>query len=291
MTGSGWSATVAEMPVEAWRWVLRTSADNLGPIVNLYKPYVDGLEHLRPDGRFLIVGNHTMFSAAEILLIPYFVRHHIGKRVRPLADRQFGKMPKPQRDVMTAFGGVVGSPDTASALMDEGETILVFPGGGREIPKFQGEEYTLRWQNRSGFARIAIKHQYPIVTAALVGGDDVVTSVGTRDSALGRLSTALGRLGGREDMAMPILRGLGPTPLPRPQRMYLRFGPAIETARPKRVTPLDWTAVVKDRVQDQLENDLADLLALRESDPYRHLNPLRWRSAVLPESPVRHEGA
>lgn len=283
MAGPSLSTHAAEMPVAAWRWLLRTSADNLGPVIDLYKPYVDGLDHLPADGRFLIVGNHTMFSMAEILLIPYYVRDRIGKRVRPLADRQFGKMPKPHRDVMTAFGGVVGSPDAASALMDDGETILVFPGGGREIPKFQGEEYTLRWENRSGFARLAIQHDYPIVTAALVGGDDVVTSVGTRDSTLGRLSTALGRLGGRDDMAMPILRGLGPTLLPRPERMYLRFGPAIDTSQPKRITPLDWTAVVKDRVQDQLERGLADLLEIREGDPYRHLNPLRWRSAVMPE--------
>lgn len=284
MTGSAVGTQVAEMPVAAWRWLLRTSADNLRPVVDLYKPYVDGLDHLPVDGRFLIVGNHTMFSMAEILLIPYFVRERIGKRVRPLADRQFGKLPKPHRDVMTAFGGVVGSPDSAAALMEEGETILVFPGGGREIAKFKGEEYTLRWENRNGFARLAIQYQYPIVTAALVGGDDVITAVSTRDSALGRLSTELGRrLNGREDMAMPILRGVGPTLLPRPQRMYLRFGPVIDTSRPPRVAAEDWTAATKGRVQDQLQHDLAALQTIRASDPYRHLNPLRWRSAAMPD--------
>lgn len=69
------SAHASELPVGAWRWLLRTFADNLGPVGDVYKPYVEGLEHLPVDGRFLIVGNHTMFSMAEILLIPYYVRN------------------------------------------------------------------------------------------------------------------------------------------------------------------------------------------------------------------------
>jgi hypothetical protein len=52
----------------------------------------------------------------------------------------------------------------------------VFPGGGREMPKFKGEEYTLRWQGRSGFARLSLRHNYPIVPVGLVGGDDVYQS-------------------------------------------------------------------------------------------------------------------
>jgi hypothetical protein len=34
------------------------------------------------------------------------------------------------RDLVTAFGGVVGGPETARELMRHNETILVFPGAG-----------------------------------------------------------------------------------------------------------------------------------------------------------------
>ncbi|MCW2653506.1 MAG: hypothetical protein JWR32_4482 [Mycobacterium sp.] len=44
------------------------------------------------------------------------------------------------------------------------------------MPKFKGEEYTLRWQGRSGFARLSLRHNYPIVPVGLVGGDDVYQS-------------------------------------------------------------------------------------------------------------------
>lgn len=268
-----------------WRRLLTATADNLEPLMNVYRPYVDGLDNLPADGRFLIVGNHTQMSMAEIVMIPYYVRHAIGKQVRPLADRQFGKAGGLQGDLIAAYGAVVGSPETAGALMRQDQTILVFPGGGREIAKFKGEEYRLRWENRSGFARLAADHDYPIVTAALVGADDVYTSLVTRDSVLGRFSTWLGRrTGGPPDMAMPLLRGVGPTLIPRPQRMYLRFGPPISTALPEGVEREAWIAKIKTDVQATLEAELADLQQIRSTDPYRELNPLAWRSAIMPAS-------
>src|SRR5680860_1015286 len=78
----------------------------------------------------------TQTASCETLLIPYFVREATGKRLRPLADRQFDKACGPERHLLAAFGGVVGSPESASALMREDEPILVFPGGGRELGKF-----------------------------------------------------------------------------------------------------------------------------------------------------------
>ncbi len=74
------------------------------PLISLYKPYVDGLDRLLADGRFLLVGNHTL-AAAEIVLIPYAVRHQIGRTVGPLADRQFGKARGLQADSEPALGG------------------------------------------------------------------------------------------------------------------------------------------------------------------------------------------
>lgn len=266
--------------VQTLRRAVETVADGIDPLVNLYRPYVDGLENLPRDGRFLLVGNHTQFGT-ETLLIPYVVRREIGMRVRPLTDRRFGDMPRPISAVMAACGAVVGSPEGAAVLMEHDEPVMVFPGGGREIGKFKGEQYKLRWEGRAGFARVAIEHDYPIVPVALVGGDDVYVGVTTRDHWLGRLSqTVSEKLTGRRDMAMPLVRGLGPTLIPRPQRMYLRFTAPISTTKPARVSNDNWVATVKARTQESLEQSLHDLLALRAEDPYRELNPLAWRKAT-----------
>ncbi|MBX9982495.1 lysophospholipid acyltransferase family protein [Mycobacterium gordonae] len=260
---------------------LQTIQGGIQPLVDLYRPYVSGLDKLPADGRFLLVGNHTQQAQAEILLIPHYVRRVTGTRVRPLADRKFGQAKGLGRDLIAAYGGIVGARDTAGELMRHNETILVFPGGGREIAKFKGEEYQLNWRGRSGFARLAVEHDYPIVPVGLVGGDDVYKSLVTRDSRMGRLSQAVSkRLSGDADMVMPLLRGIGPTLIPRPQRMYLRFGDPIDTTKPEKASADSWVTTVRDNTQRELEAILRDLLALRADDPFRELNPLAWSRAV-----------
>jgi 1-acyl-sn-glycerol-3-phosphate acyltransferase len=268
--------------VQALRGMVETVADGVAPLVDLYRPYVDGLHDLPAAGRFLLVGNHTQ-AGAEGMLIPLLVRRAIGMRVRPLADRNFGRMGGLPGDLLAAAGAVVGAPETARELMRHDEPILVFPGGGREISKFKGEENTLRWQGRSGFAGLAAEYGYPIVPVGLIGGDDVYRSFTTRDGAWGRLSQRLTeRLSGRSDMAMPLMRGIGPTLIPRPQRMYLRFGSPIDTTPPAAAVDEEWAGTVKQNTQDALERILADLLEVRSHDPYRELNPLAWRTATMP---------
>lgn len=228
------------------------------------------------------MGNHTQ-AGTEALLIPYFVRREIGTRVRPLTDRAIARIGGPVGDLLAAAGAVVGAPEPARELMRHGEPILVFPGGGCEIPKFKGEEHTLRWQGRAGFARVAAENEYPIVPVGLVGGDDVYRNLVTRGGWWGRLSQSFSeKMSGRSDMAMPLMHGIGPTLIPLPQRMYLRLGAPIDTAPPAGVSDENWVSAVKQRTQESLEKILHELLQLRRDDPYRELNPLAWHRACLP---------
>ncbi|MCV7208434.1 lysophospholipid acyltransferase family protein [Mycolicibacterium canariasense] len=264
------------------RRAAETVVDAATPLVDLYRPYLDGLHNLPRDGRFLLVGNHSQ-AGVESFLIPFAVRRELGVLVRPLTDRGFAKMPFPAGDVMAAFGATVGAPESARELMRHDQPILVFPGGGREIAKFKGEQNTLRWEGRAGFARLSVEHDYPIVPAALLGGDDVYTSLTRRDGRWGRFSQRLAeRFGGKPDMAMPLLRGVGPTLIPRPQRMYLRFAAPIDTSRPAGVDEQTWVSTVRDETKKTLERTLQELQDIRAQDPYRELNPLAWRRAVQP---------
>lgn len=258
-------------------------ADRIAPLVDLSRIYVDGLDRLPRGGRVLLVGNHTTSGWVEIVLIPFVVHRELGVRVRGLATRQLADMGGLGREVLEAAGAVVGDPSTGAELMDHGETVLVFPGGGRDMLKFKGEEYQLQWQGRSGFARLAIAHDYPIVPVGLVGGDDVYRSLVARDGAWERMTRGVGeRLHGVAGVGIPLIRGLGPTLVPRPQRMYLGFGTPIDTKRPAGTTDAEWEASVKEKTQVSLESTLRHLQACRESDPFRQLNPLAWGRAVRP---------
>lgn len=254
--------------------------DTVRPV---YQPYVDGLDNLPRDGRFLLVANHTASPATEILLLTYEVQRELGIKVRPLMDRRFGNAKGLQGDILAAGGGIVGSPDGTRDLMSAGEPILVFPGGAREIGKAKGEEYTLLWGDRAGFARLAVENDYPIVTAATVGGDDVFKILTTRDSAWMRVSKSLAeRFGERSDMTMPLFRGIGPTLIPRPQRLYARFSAPIDTRRPQSVDVVDWVQQIRGTAEQSLEADLAHLQQVRSTDPFRSLAPWAWGSAVMP---------
>lgn len=271
--------------VQALRRTLHSAQPTITALINLYRPYVDGLKNLPRDGRFLLVGNHTQIGI-EAPLISHFIHRELGRRVRPLAERAIGQAPEPIRDMLAAYGAVVGSPESARELMQNNESMLVFPGGGRELPKFKNEEYTLRWDGRSGFARLSVESDYPIVPVGLVGGDDLYESLLTRDSRLGQLSLKLTeRLFDRRDFAPPLMRGIGPTLIPRPHRMYLRFAAPISTIKPHQIPETVWVENIKQQTQDSLEQILAELQEVRARDPYRTLNPLAWRKAILPAEP------
>ncbi len=115
--------------------------------------------------------------------------------------------------------------------MQAGEAILVFPGGAREVSKRKGEKYRLVWGNRLGFARLAIEHACTVVPFCCVGVEDAFDIVLDADEIMAsRFGRVLARLGLRRDLVWPIVKGIGPTPLPRPERQYFRFMPPIETS-------------------------------------------------------------
>ncbi len=269
--------------VHAMQHAIFAAADAVAPLVDASRFYVDGLDTLPRDGRFLLVGNHTTAGWVEVVSIPYFVHRELGVRVRGLATRQLADMNGVLRDVLEAAGAVVGDPETGGQLMRQGETVLVFPGGSRDMLKFKSEEYQLHWEGRNGFARLAIAHDYPIIPVGLVGGDDVYGSLVERDGTWERMTRGLGeRLHGVAGVGIPLIRGVGPTLVPRPQRMYLKFGSPIDTKRPAGANAGEWEATVKMRAQTALEATLANLLAVRRNDPFRNLNPLAWTRAVRP---------
>lgn len=271
--------------VQKLRNAIFAIANGLSPAIDLSRIYVDGLENLPADGRFLLVGNHTSAGWPEIVMTPYFVNRHLGLRVRGLAVDKVKELKGFQRDLAEALGAVPGQPDVAAELMRRGEALLVFPGGGRDMLKFKGEEYQLMWEGRSGFARLAIAHDYPIVPVGLVGGDDVFQSIVERNGTWERITRGIGeRLHGMTGIGVPLVRGLGPTLLPRPQRMYLRFGQPISATRPARQKSDVWESTVKQQTQTELETILGDLQQLRNDDPFRNLNPLAWGAALQPQA-------
>ncbi len=56
----------------------------------------------------------------------------------------------------------------ALAALGNGESLLIFPGGAREL---YGPADTIRWEGRTGFARLAIAADVPVLPFAIAGAD------------------------------------------------------------------------------------------------------------------------
>jgi hypothetical protein len=70
----------------------------------------------------------------------------------------------------------------------------------------------------------------------------------------------------------PIVRGVGLTPLPRPERLYFWFGEPIDSSRfDGRHDDQAAARQLRDEVKAAVEGGIAFLQAEREQDPHRAL--------------------
>lgn len=237
-------------------------------------PRIDGYANLPADGRYLLVGNHTTLGVFDVPFVVLGIYDETGVLVRSLGDRQHFRVPL-WRAVLARFGTVDGSRENARRLMRAGEAVLVFPGGGREVSRRRGDYYPLVWRERIGFARLALEHGYPVVPFAMVGVDDMWDVVADADDAIYAPVRALARRADIDpELLPPLVRGLGPTPLPRPQRIYARIGAPIDA----RAFGCSWAdgdaaAALRDAVRSAVAKAIEELLAEREDDAARRLLP------------------
>lgn len=236
------------------------------PLRRVIKPKVYGIDNV-PTERALLVGNHNTLSVDAPLLVAELWER--GRMVRSLGDHAHFKVPG-WRDVLTQVGVVEGTREITSELMRRGELVMVFPGGGREVNKRKNEQYKLVWKNRLGFARLAIQHGYPIVPFASVGAEHGIDIVLDNESILMAPVQFLAKnVLGTPD-GPPLVRGVGLSPVPRPERQYYWFGEPIETAQFQGQEADDNVArKVRESVAAAVERGIELMLAEREADPNR----------------------
>lgn len=242
-----------------------------GPWTWLSDPLMEGIENIPQKGPALYVGNHTLLGVLDVPVMLAQIAKQRGITLRSLGDRAHFKVPG-WRDFMTTMGCIEGTRENCTRLMQLGEQIVVFPGGGGEVFKRKGEQYKLRWKERVGFARMAIENRCPIIPFAAVGGDDFYSIVLGSDEIM---ATPLGKLlvkTGLREEALGVYRGVGLSMIPRPQRLYFKFGKPIRTTRYKgNGEKLANCEAVRDQVKASVESMIAELLEQRERDPKRHL--------------------
>ncbi|BDS13700.1 lysophospholipid acyltransferase family protein [Aureispira anguillae] len=257
----------------------RPSDKQVKQMFNLFKPlfwlndpvFYDA--HLIPEkGPVLFVGNHTLLGLWDASIMWFKLYNDKNIFTYSLGDRAHFQIPF-WRDLASQFGMVEASRKNCTELMQNQQYTLVFPGGAREAFKNKGEAYKLKWNNRTGFVKMAIEHQCTIVPFSAVGAEECYELVWDSKEILSSpLGLLLKQFGARKDMIIPIVKGVGLTPLPKPQRFYYKFSKPIATTKYKGMAQDEETIQgLKAIVRQNIEEGIDDLLEIRDKDPNKTL--------------------
>ena len=153
-------------------WVVERIRRWVGPVVRLlFRPRLDGVEHLPDDRPFLLVANHSAgMGIAEIFSFTWLYVDRIGPE-RPLAAMAHpeGFRLEPLRSVHRHIGTIPSTYAAAADALADGVPILVFPGGGYETQRPIWQANRVDFGGRRGYVRIAHRAGVPIVPMAIRG--------------------------------------------------------------------------------------------------------------------------
>jgi 1-acyl-sn-glycerol-3-phosphate acyltransferase len=147
----------------------------LGPALRaLYRPEVDGLEHVPASGAVIIAGNHISF--ADEIFTPLAARRQVfyfakaeyfttpGVRGRAMAAlfNGLGQVPVERGDTRSAAGVI----DIGVDVLREGRALGIYPEGTRS-PDGRLHKF------RTGVARVALRSGAPVLPVGIVGTREV----------------------------------------------------------------------------------------------------------------------
>lgn len=165
----------------------------LGPLLRLlFRPRIEGLEHVPEEGAAIIAGNHLSFS--DHFLMPAILR----RRITFLAKAEYFTGPGLRGRLTAAFFRSVGQipvdragRGAGQAAIEEGLGVLgkdellgIYPEGTRS---HDGRLY----KGRVGVAAMALKAGVPVVPCAMVGTFELQPP-GRRMPRLGRVTIRFG---------------------------------------------------------------------------------------------------
>ena len=214
-------ADVGELGVDAFgydpEFVPYVASPSVWMYRNYFRAHTEGVDNV-PDGRCLLVGNHSgqlpfdgMMIAAALL-----TERDPPRYVRSMVEKWIPRLPFVSV-VMARAGQVVGTPDNCRRLLERDEVILVFPEGVRGISKTFDKRYQLQ-RFGTGFMRLALETGTPIVPVAVVGAEE-------QAPALANLRGVAKMLNMPSFPVTPTFPLLGPAGLlPLPTRYRINFG-------------------------------------------------------------------
>jgi len=182
-------------------WVLKRIL--LGPWLKLlFRPWVEGLEHVPVDGPAILVSNHLSFS--DSIFLPLVVDRQVtflaksdyftGRGIKGALTRLFmagtGSVPIDRSGGKASEAALT----TGLRILGEGHVLALYPEGTRSPGG-------LLYRGRTGAARMALHADVPVIPVAMIGTFEAQPS--------GQLRPSLRRIGIRFGEPIELSRYYG----------------------------------------------------------------------------------
>lgn len=179
---------------------------------NYFRVECHGVENVPTSGRCMLVGNHSGGFAidASMVAAACFWELEPPRLAHGMVDRFLHRLPfvAPWASRVGQFAGL---PEHARRLLRDDRLLMVFPEGARGTAKLFKDRHSLV-RFGTGFMRLALQTESPIVPVAILGGGEAVPTIGN----LYKLGKLLGA------PYIPITPYLVAAPLP--VKIVIRFG-------------------------------------------------------------------
>jgi 1-acyl-sn-glycerol-3-phosphate acyltransferase len=272
-----------EIPIEDFRPPsLRTMAGVTALQRRYFAATLEGAENVDPQRPGLFVGNHALMGVLDSPLFVYELYRQTGVFPRSLGDHFHFPTPVWGK-LVTRFGAVPGTRENCRRLMESGQHVLVFPGGAREVAKRRDEINKLVWKKRTGFVYMAIEQGFDIIPFASLGCDEAYDIVYDGDDfANGWLGKRL--LGNEKinslmrggDLFMPLVKGIGPTLLPKAEPFRFAIGKPIPTAH---LQGQEKDPAVLWQLREQVSDAITGMLSRMDEERKEQPRPF-WRKVL-----------
>jgi 1-acyl-sn-glycerol-3-phosphate acyltransferase len=248
-----------------------------------FRPKVRGLELIPPDGPALLVGNHSGGTLiADTFAFAYGFYDHFG------AERRFHQLAHdlvfqvPGLALLRKYGTVPASHENAEAALRRGAAVLVYPGGDWETYRPSWRSSEIDFGGRSGFVRLALANDVPIVPVVAIGGQETALFL-TRGEGLAR-RLRLDRLLRLKVLPIQLAPPFGVTVLDLPGRIPLPSQVTIQVLPPidirEQLGPEPSERAAYELVTTQMQDALDELSVERDLPVVGSVTPREEESEV-----------
>lgn len=152
-------------------------ADRISPFLEgLFKHYfrveIDGWENV-PKKKALFVGNHNGLLTFEVLMLFHAWWKRFGKARRAFGLAHSIALKNPFfRWLLPRLGAIPADPQVAFEALEQGYSLLVYPGGEKESFRPYNERMKVDFYQRKGFIRLALRAKVPLVPIVSIGAHE-----------------------------------------------------------------------------------------------------------------------